>query len=684
MSNTACRTKWTGFAKTLCPSGWAVALVLIMALAAGFRLYHLGVPSFRADTMLFFDICHRPLSGWVIFTQWMELMGRTAQFPFALAITKLFIDVFHLAPTAFMIRLPNALFGTLTVLGMYLLGRQMAGRVFGLVLALWLAVNPFHIQLSREAYFYSPLLLGVTLQFWACLWAYRHRHQRTSFPVSFHLLAQLGFFLMTYSHVSGWWVGALFTPFLGWILGRRAWREPRARPDFWWWLAVCVLIGLPLLFMEWSLPYFIKEQLSSEMKEQTKHVFGEWQKPFASFTRLLLKSAAWGATPLRAGFLVAVGGLTIAGLGLSRVRFRRAWIVFLFLLGGFCIYYLSLISAELYLGQRHVAFLLPLYIAVLAFGVWHISALPFMHRIIKSPVRRRMPAYALAGAAVALSLQPAWFCTQLTGKPVPYKEIAHWCDTQLPPRTLVLVERWLDPWNELRVHNSTNVFFTFTVPAEPADVFERNNWPATAKEFFNHFPDAAYLEYNNRGRNRAGVVTNVYFARRITFTNSAAIRLAKFGVAYRDEFYDPATNGITSTIFYNTREDVIRHAREQGRTTLVLYDPSWRYVKLWQQLKDFRDWRIMEDKAVLDVYNLTEQTNVAVLRIRGMAVDGGKRVRFGMLGQADFQNLQLAEWRIEHVPLKPGLNQFVLTDALWSVVKIPLLVDRVEVVEAGR
>src|SRR5665811_1581798 len=104
------RKKWMG-----------LALVLIVALAAGFRLYHLDVPAFRADTMLFFDICHRPVSAWIVFTQWMELMGGpTAQFPFSLAITKLVLDVFHLAPTAFMIRLPNALFGILTVLGMYM------------------------------------------------------------------------------------------------------------------------------------------------------------------------------------------------------------------------------------------------------------------------------------------------------------------------------------------------------------------------------------------------------------------------------------------------------------------------------------------------------------------------------------------------------------------------------------
>ena len=485
-------------------------------------------------------------------------------------------------------------------MGMYLLGRQMAGHSFGLLLALWMAVNPFHIQLSREAYFYAPLLLGVTLQAWASLWAYRHRNQHTPFPLRFHMVTQIGFFLMTYSHVSGWWVGVFFVLFLGWILGFRAWHEPRGRLDFWSWVTVSVLVGLPLLFMDWGLPFFLKDTLSSEAKEHVKLIFGERQITVASFVWLLLKSASWGATPFRVGFLVVTGGLAIAGLVLNRVRYRRAWIVVLFLLGGFLVYCLSLISTETYYAQRHVAYLLPLYLSGMAYGVWHLSAFPLMRRRIISPVWRRVPSYGLAAIAVVLSVRPAWLCTQLTGKPTPFKEVAHWCDTQLPPRTLVLVERWFDPWNELRVHNSTNVYFTFTVPSEPKDVFERYDWPTTAKKFFNHFPDAAYLEYSNSDRKRMGVVSNVFFAHQVAFTNEAGIQLARYGVAYRDEFYDPHTNRLITTIFYNTREDVLQHAREQGQTTLVLYEPSWGYIKLWQQLQDFRDWRVLEGRATLE------------------------------------------------------------------------------------
>jgi len=414
-----------------------------------------------------------------------------------------------------------------------------------------------------------------------------------------------------------------------------------------------------------------------------------------------LKSASWGSTPLRAGFLVFTGGLTIAGLMFNRIRHSRVWIMALMLTGGFLIYWLSLVSGGSYYAQRHIAYLLPLYLGVLCYGVWHVSVFSFMRGASISPAWRRVPAYGIAALAVALNIQPAWFSTQLSGKPTPFKAVARWCDTQLPRHALVLVERWFDPWNELLVHNSTNIVFTFTVPAEPQDLFERYNWPATAKQFFNHFPDAAYLEYSNSERGRMGVVTNWHFARQVAFTNVAGIKLAQMGVAYREEFYDPYTNRLITTIFYNTREDVIRNAREQGQATLVLYGPEWGYVKLWQQLNDFRDWRILEKEASLDVYNLTASTNRVTLKVRGMALNGAKRVSAegGSAGggesggeyhglsrsKRDFRHLQLEEWALRDIYLRPGLNKIVFSDSLWSSSKIPLLVDQIEVLfsEAG-
>lgn len=655
-----------------------LALMLAVAAASFFRLYHLGVPSFRADTLIFSQYCRQAESAWFIFTHWTVL----GHFPLPLAMTKMFVDLVPGPVTDFLIRFPNALCGILTVLCVYLIGRQMSGRWFGVVLAWWLAVNPFHIQLSREAYFYSSLLLGVAAQVWACLWVYRHRNRPVPFPPWFHLAAFAGFLLMVYSHFSGWWIGVFIVLFTGGVLFRRMRRFPGGRRDFWVWLAGVGCIGLPLLFVPWGLPHFI-HLLEPEVKADAVRSMGGIEAPFLPFIWRMVTSAAWGATPLRVAVLVFAVVAAALALVLRWARARRAWIVLFILLGGFAVYCMSLFTGGAYYAQRHAAYLLPLYLAILCYGIWRPGAFPLARRACPSAALRRTLAWAAAGLVVAINLRPAWASTQLTGKPTPFKAVAEWCDRNLPRHTLVLVERWFDPWNELSVHNSTNVYFTFTVPSEPRDVFERFNWPATAREFFVRFPDAAFIEYNNSERERTGVVPNVHFARSVSFTNRAGIELARYGVAYRDEFYDPHTNRLVTTIFYNNRDDVLARSRQEGKRTVALFGPEWGYAKLWQQLRDFRDWRILEKEAALDVCNLTATTNRATLKIRGMAVNGSKRVtaRAGAvpLGARDFRHFQLEEWRLENIDLQPGLNRVVFSDPVWYGAGVPFLVDRVEV-----
>ncbi|MDP2991161.1 MAG: hypothetical protein Q8O57_11435, partial [Kiritimatiellota bacterium] len=284
----------------------------------------------------------------------------------------------------------------------------------------------------------------------------------------------------------------------------------------------------------------------------------------------------------------------------------------------------------------------------------------------------------LCGVVAVCAAQPIYWILHLPGLPNPYSMINRWMDTNLPKGTLVIVDRWFEPWNEMLYHAPTNVIATFTVPNEPYDVMIKYNWFQTVKDFFKKYPDSAYFELCEKSPiiGQPWDWPRRHFRRHIAFSNTPAILLRQ-SVLAPDGWYN--ADGLVWDLFYNTREDAVEQAGSTGQQTLVCYGPGWGYIKLWQQFRDFRDWRILEDKAALDVYNLTPQTNTVKLLIRGMAANGGKRVRFGMLGQADFQNMQLAEWRIERVPLKPGLNQFVLSDALWSAAKIPLLVDQVEV-----
>ena len=56
-------------------------------------------------------------------------------------------------------------------------------------------------------------------------------------------------------------------------------------------------------------------------------------------------------------------------------------------------------------------------------------------------------------------------------------------------------------------------------------------------------------------------------------------------------YYYGLTNRLMVEVFYNTMEDVLARARAEGRETLIRFAPDWGYVKLWQQFRDFRDWR---------------------------------------------------------------------------------------------
>ena len=49
------------------------------------------------------------------------------------------------------------------------------------------------------------------------------------------------------------------------------------------------------------------------------------------------------------------------------------------------------------------------------------------------------------------------------------------------------------------------------------------------------------------------------------FHQSCRYDVTKSRLAYRDEFYDPFTNRLVISLFYDTREDALIKAHESGR-----------------------------------------------------------------------------------------------------------------------
>jgi hypothetical protein len=285
--------------------------------------------------------------------------------------------------------------------------------------------------------------------------------------------------------------------------------------------------------------------------------------------------------------------------------------------------------------------------------------------------------------AVVLLIYPAWLCTQLEGKATPYKKITGWVDRNLPSGTPVLVDRWFEPWNELRVYNSTNAFYTFTVPNEPVETFLGNRWRQTAQQFFMRFPDAAYLEITKEYWTVDGVGPwdwpRHFFDRHIAFTNEAGLELRKLGLATRNDFYASNTNRLIVELFYNTPENIARKALAAGQELTVMFGPGWKYMKPWQQTRRFEDYRVMEGQAPLMVYNGSNKERQVRLDVQGVALNGTKRVRIPDGEIYDFPPSRMVTRELGPFAVKPGWNRIVLSDQLWPAAQIPLLVAQCSV-----
>ena len=93
----------------------AAGVVALTLIGAYFRLIRLGDASLRGDSLEFWRICQQPVTAAGIVSGWMSLMGMSGQFPFSMAVTKWFLDTFHLSVTLFNLRLPSAIWGIVTI-----------------------------------------------------------------------------------------------------------------------------------------------------------------------------------------------------------------------------------------------------------------------------------------------------------------------------------------------------------------------------------------------------------------------------------------------------------------------------------------------------------------------------------------------------------------------------------------
>jgi len=148
-----------------------VALIAIILLAAFFRLYRLDQvpPEMTSDHIeKLLDI--RDLYNGLRPIYFERNTGREPfQFYWAFTVMRLF----GLGPTFYGLKLANALIGIITILGIYLLGRELAGEKVGLLAAFFASVMQWAESITRIALRFPYVTIGAAFALWAITRALR-------------------------------------------------------------------------------------------------------------------------------------------------------------------------------------------------------------------------------------------------------------------------------------------------------------------------------------------------------------------------------------------------------------------------------------------------------------------------------------------------------------------------------
>jgi hypothetical protein len=639
-----------------------VLLLLISAIGTLFRFYDLGGAALRADTIMFWNLCRNvQLTPGHLYTGWLNIVGETGQFPTAVAMTRLWLDLTGLPVTEWSLRFPNALLGALSVPLIFMGARLIGGGGFGLFCALLLALNPFHIQASREVYFYSMLMPGSCLLLWSAIWAVKFRRS-ARWPLRFYLGSLAGVALSAHSHLSGCWLVMIWGAITG---GVGIYRLFRMRPavvlrEIGALFGPAFLIGLPLLMMPWAAPVFIKGILNPQAKEQIQTTMGLYDGNLFRVIRHFVLASGWGSSPVRA---VWTGLLTILTLLLAILpprRLSRQTALLMFAAGAVILHFSSLAQGTPP-NLRYLFFVQPALLVMLSLPLsvfWIRRRMPVVPAAVRHVLR-----YTFMATALLLQLGPAWASVTITGKPTPYKAIQRWADTRVPPGTLILTDRWFEPWNELAVYSSTNAFFVFTVPDEPVENFIKLNWRQTVIEFFEKNPDAVFMEIAKNHWNKLEVGPWVWpaghFANHEVITNRGGLVLRRYGTVFREDFLGHHTNRVAVDVYWDTREDVLKKALREGRDVVRFFGEGWGYAKPGWQQGHFEDYRILKRDAAIELHNLKEVPLSGTLEISAATADKPKTVSVNG-ATTGFASGRIRTWTVP-LTLQPGKKTIPFT-----------------------
>jgi len=537
------------------------------------------------------------------------------QIPLADSVPILWVRLTRQTVDEGVLRQPFALLGWLTVAFCCGWMIRRRGLAAGLLMGVWMAIIPLHVYHSREAYYYALVMLfasGMTLRGADFIVQLKETGALKAREYAEWALWAL---LACLSHMSVWVVAAMTGLLLassGWTALKAAQRKRHA-----------IAMGLVSLFLGAGMIRWVLRAIH-EMQRAAADPSAHIGSSFDWIGPRVLPFFMGGANAVGIGILVAV--LLAAGVVLWWNRGHPGredplygavmWIAVCGLLASYA--YIFFVGGG---DKAKLAYFLANFPVFLA---W--AAMTLDKAFSRAGERRRL---LLDGGVAALLLMllvlPATQVMRIDGKPTAYRPIRAWLDSQLTPGDVIIVDRWLEPWNEMALYAPSNVTVTFTVPDDPYENYVNYKWRKVTKKLFQRNGAQAFIRLSRNQEKRLGLWRwpETWFHHRAVVTNEAGLWLRDTGFAPMEEFYLD-TNRVLTEIFYDTHEDIADRARSEGKPVVWFFGEGWKLFKPWQQ-GDFSDYRILEDHAVLTVHNLRPDP----IRVRGevaAAASGGNPV----------------------------------------------------------
>lgn len=623
---------------------------------AFFRLYKLGNGSLQIDNIILWDDANRNLSIAETFSSWLQNTGLTGQLPLAPAISSWFIRFFNLELNFTSLLLPFAIMGIICIPIAYAIGRILQGRSLAALFAFFMALQPMIIQMSREAYFYIPAFLGSMLALLA-LTLSRNLIREQKVPWLFHVANALAFFIMTWSSPSTWTWAFLFSAYHGIYFLCAAWKSPRLWGHFIILAATYLIIGLPLLFAEWGLPQLQKFTSDGATRDYWLQIFGGGRSE-SSFAKLwpVLRSYAWGATWLRGiiSLLVIMTGFSFAAMNWCKHKtytiIASCFLIILFA------NILAVQKSVWIFGITRIVPIVPHFLLIISLGTL------FAMESITRTTGTKYLQWCLPLLLIGLWLPPAWWVTQSTGNPKPFQAAATWADQNLPEDMPIITERFFTAYNEFRVHPAQYVHFFSIAPNQISAQYRQNQFRAKTERFIQNSPvSALYLENHLWHIPEIGPWQNLdmLFARKAAITNTAGMKLGQLGLEYRGHGkVETNLNRYVCTFLYNLPEDLADKAQADGASTLALFASGWRPVTT----QDMRSWRLMQDKAFVDVWNFSDTEQTVTLLVQAVAPGQNKRIVINGRQSLQFPANQLINARVSIPEIPPGKSTITFSD----------------------